>query len=311
MNHGNAFSTHTFFPTGDPGGLRIVKKDNWSGRAIAFSRDRMSEVIKDGTLESTGIYVLHADEGDHIRIYVGESGQVIKRLKTHSAKMDFWTDAVAFVRMGDSLDKADVEYLEARLIQLARSAMRSEVENDPRKDRDPESMLEPDKKAANESFLEDMLQCLRSLNIPEFEQDEDASHPPTTESVELSEPRSPSKECDQRERILKVKKTHVHARGHLMDNCLKFRVFQGAQVAKDEVPSLADRTRRSSRKLRHEMIEDERLVLDTEANIYVLQVDYDFDSASQAEQVIAGRPGSGLQNWQLTDEAKDDDIDDE
>ena len=289
MHHGNAFSLHIFFPSGDPDGLRVVKKDNWSGRAIAFRRDRMDEAAGWKGLEHTGVYILRSEEDQKARTYVGEANDVAKRLKRHrdDGDKDFWTDAVAFVRTGDSLDKAEVGYLEARLIQLAEPAESAgwcTLTNDQRPD--PEGRLEDDREAAAEGYLEEMLECLRALGIPEF-------HP-----LEEMWPAAGTGD-----RTLHVKRKGVVAHGHYLPDCpdsRKFEVLGGATAAKEEVESLGDIPYRRARQLRQQMI-DEKLLVE-EGNVYVLQSDYTFNSPSQAEAVLAGRPGSGISVWRSSSE---------
>ena len=304
MHHGNAFSIHTFFPYGDPAGLRVVKKDNWSGRAIAFRRDRMDEATKWQDLKGTGVYILRGEAGGEVRIYIGEADDIMRRLKDHVPE-EFWIDAVAFVRRGDSLDKAEGGYLEARLIQIAESADRCILNNKQRPN--PDDKLEDDKEASAEGFLEELLECLRALGIPEFEPEE--KMPPATgdrdeertgngESADTGPEGAP---CNQGDRILRVATRGVEAHGHHLPDCRRFEVSSGAMASKDEVPSLSGAAYKSSRDLRKRLIRERQLVEDEVRGVYVLQNDWIFTSPSQAEHVLAGRPGSGLLSWPLVD----------
>ena len=58
-----------------------------------------------------------------------ESDDLKKRLDSHMRSKDFWSRVVVFAAKDSSLNKAHVKQLEFRLIELAKSAGRAEVEN--------------------------------------------------------------------------------------------------------------------------------------------------------------------------------------
>lgn len=63
------------------------------------------------------------------RIYVGEGDPIRPRLDQHAAKKDFWTSCIAFTRKDDNLNKAHVQHIEARLVELATRANRCALDN--------------------------------------------------------------------------------------------------------------------------------------------------------------------------------------
>ena len=46
--------------TGDPDGVRVVEKSNWSGRGVVFSRSDLPTAA--ASLDSPGVYVLIGDD---------------------------------------------------------------------------------------------------------------------------------------------------------------------------------------------------------------------------------------------------------
>ena len=299
MNHGNAFSIHIFLPSGSVDGLRVVRKDNWSGRAIAFRRGAMDEALALGDLNAPGVYLLRAEEPDAIRLYIGETASLATRLKQHAADRDFWTEVVVFVRTGDGLDKADVQYLEARLILLADEAGRIIPEHSNRPD--PSGKLEPDKEAAAEGFLENLLECLRALGIGDF--DPPQSGVPAQPAPSSDLPPSPpavaiglAASDEPPWRILTVQSKGVEARGRQLTDKI-FIVEAGATAAAEIVNSLRSLPFKAALKRRNDMISDGRLGQRSDGQGYVLTRDEEFSSPSQAEAVLAGRAGSGLTNW--------------
>lgn len=302
MHHGNAFSIHIFLPSGSVDLLRVVKKDNWSGRAIAFRREAMHEALALEDLDAHGVYLLRAQEPGGVRLYVGETANLATRLKQHArdrADQDFWTNAVAFVRTGDGLDKADVEYLEARLIRLADEAGQIIPAHSNRPD--PSGKLETDKEAAAEGFLENLLECLRALGIGDFDPPQSGAPAQPAPSSDL--PPSPppvaiglATPSESSWLILTVPSKGVKARGRQLANG-KFLVEAGATAAEEIVNSLRGLSFKAAFDLRNEMIADGRLSPLSENPGYVLMGDQEFNSPSQAEAVLAGRAGSGLTNW--------------
>ena len=306
MHHGNAFSIHIFLPSGSVDGLRVVKKDNWSGRAIAFRREAMGEALALEDLNAPGVYLLRAEEPDVLRLYIGETANLRTRLKQHAADRDFWVEAVVFVRTGDGLDKADVGYLEARLIRLADEAGRIVPEHTNRPD--PSGKLEPDKEAAAEGFLENLLECLRALGVGDFEPPQSGVPARPTPSPDLPPAAvaiDPEASSESPWRVLTVPSNDVLARGRELANG-KFLVEAGATTAEEIANSLRGLPFKAARELREEMITAGRLSRRPEGEGYVLTGDEEFNSPSQAEAVLAGRAGAGLLNWIPEDGSGDD-----
>jgi hypothetical protein len=79
------FSIRMFLPDGDPDGLRMVEKSNWTGVGVVFNRTNYKEVVGRSEFEKTGVYILvGSSEGSSLpTIYVGEGDQVKNRLSQH------------------------------------------------------------------------------------------------------------------------------------------------------------------------------------------------------------------------------------
>lgn len=305
MHHGGAFSLHVFFPSGRPGGLRIVKKDNWSGRAIALQREGLDEAIARSDLERTGVYVLRGEEGAETRVYVGETNTLISRLKQHAEEKDFWTEAVLFVREGDELDKADVLYLEARLLQLGKDADRADFDN--KEWPKPSSILGTDKEdkiAAVESYLEETLLALRALGFNEFEQLAERSTAAGTADADghgvVADGGLVVEEAGA-QRVLSLQRSGLKMRAcGMIDATGGFTVKAGSTGLLSQVKSFEGKPFRKARQRRSELIGSEEV--SKEGGLFKLLVDVAFDNPSEAEGVMAGRPGSGLALWRTEDE---------
>ncbi len=71
-----------------------------------------------------------SEESGLPRVYVGEGDPIRPRLVQHAAKKDFWTTCFAFTSKDENLNKAHVQYLEARLVNLATGAKRCTLDNE-------------------------------------------------------------------------------------------------------------------------------------------------------------------------------------
>lgn len=122
MSKKTAFSLRIFFPTGDPEGLCFITKPLWTGQGIVFPRANYEEVRELDVLETSGVYILweYIPEGYLPRVYIGESDNLKSQLNHHNNNKDFWTHCVVFLSKDQFLDKANIRYLEARLVALGR-----------------------------------------------------------------------------------------------------------------------------------------------------------------------------------------------
>ena len=125
------FSIRIFVPDGDPDGLRLVEKSNWTGVGVVFNRTNYKQVVTRPEFDRTGTYVLIGTSEDSAlpTVYVGEGDPVKDRLNQHYSKKDFWDWAVFFVTKDNSLNKAHVQRMECRLVELARDARQCKLDN--------------------------------------------------------------------------------------------------------------------------------------------------------------------------------------
>ena len=169
MNESHPFSIRIFVANGDPDGLRIIERSNWNGKAMMFPRPLLPDVKKREEFSRTGVYLLLGprEDGEGEMLYIGEGDPVRPRLENHFSKKDFWNRGVFFVTGQEgALNKAHVQYLEARLIELANAAKRMSLDNQNQPNRP--TLNEADQ-ADMEVFLGHMLQILPLLGISAFE----------------------------------------------------------------------------------------------------------------------------------------------
>lgn len=268
---GNPFSIRMFIPSGDPEGLRIIERSNWSGKALVFPRAMLPEIKTRSEFELTGVYVLVGprEDAEGEMLYVGEGDPVLPRLESHFASKDFWNRAVFFVNSGTGLNKAQVQYLEARLIQLGHEAKRVPLEN---KNQPKRPTLHEADEVEMEVFLENLLQILPLIGIAAFER-----------------PRRPTSNARRR---LYCRAKGVEAEGY--ESTDGFVVLEGSEATSKTVASMEVRVS-GYYEMRKKLIDSG--VLEQAGDKLRFSQDYSFNSPSAAAAVILGRSANGRIEW--------------
>jgi Domain of unknown function (DUF4357) len=263
------FSIKIFLADGTPDGLRVVKKTNWTGKALCFSRTGYADLRGSDELARPGVYVLTGpSESERYRqcAYIGEADDLHSRLRQHVREKEFWTQVVAFTSEDDDLNKAHVRYLEAKLIQKAKAADRSQLDNTGGAQ---VPHLSAPEAAYAEAFLTDMLLIYPLLGVEAFEP---LDSPPTTAAPRL---------------YLKAEDTVAEGR----ETPEGFLVFAGALGRVKTTPSFQLGFHRQ-RKL---LADDGVLVID--GDHLRLTHDYVFNAPSTAASVLIGHGVNGRQYW--------------
>jgi hypothetical protein len=272
------FSVNVFLPAGDPEGVKVVEKSNWTGRGLVIPKAIFGESKDREELARTGVYLLVGpdEQSSMRRIYVGEGDPVRPRLEQHVKNKDFWTHAVVFTSKDTNLNKAHVQRLESRLVELAGRAKRSVLDNGnvPA----PPSLSEADEAMA-EGFLDDLLLCLPILGYSMFE----------------SGAATVARSSDG---LLYLAAKGIEARAQ--ETAAGFVVLENSQAVGDDrvAPSLAVHITGVTT-LRDELIRQGVLVRSGQG--FTLTQDYVFSSPSTAAAVLLGRSSNGRLDWKTKD----------
>lgn len=261
------FSVRIFIPTGNPGGLRLIEKSNWTGQGFFFPRSLYSSVRGREELDRTGVYILWGPgESEQLtRAYIGEGDALRQRLDNHFQHKDFWTHSVAFTSKDQNLNKALVRRIEARLVSIATDVKRCELDN--RISPQSPSLSDADRADA-ELFLADMLLCLPVLGVTFFEK-------PSAEPLSV--------------RRLFLSSKGVNAEGY--EDPSGFVVRAGSNAIKAAVPSLSP----NIRELRSTL--ESKGILLPDGEFLNLSQDYAFSSPSSASSVLLGSSSNGRVEW--------------
>ena len=169
MKKRRSFKINILVIDGIPDGLRLVEKSNWNGLGIVCPRGRYSEAKKREEFSRSGVYLLVGnDEGLLPDLYVGEADQIRSRLDCHYSddKKEFWQKTFIFTTRGTPLNKAQVKFLEANLLELASTSGRSNLKN---KTMPKRPLLSEADEAEMEGYMDELLTILPVLEIPFFE----------------------------------------------------------------------------------------------------------------------------------------------
>ena len=164
---GRTITTHLI--DGTPQGVRMIYISNKSCMAVVIPRSQMANVLSFKELNKCALYILigESDEGEP-KAYIGETGNFSKRVKYHEQKKDFWSKVLVFVSQNETqIDKADVQYLEAKAIQQAyecKQFVLNENKQNPDIPRLPEH-----KKESNDEFFDDIIFLASFLGCNIFE----------------------------------------------------------------------------------------------------------------------------------------------
>jgi hypothetical protein len=262
------FSIKIFLPTGDPEGLRIIEKSNWTGIGIYFKRPNFQAASQRPEFNKTGVYILigNADDSSLPTLYIGEGDPVGPRLTSHQSTKDFWAWAIFFTAKDNSLNKAHIKHLESRLLTLALTAKQSHLDN-------VQTSLPPNLSEADaadaESFLLDILSIFPLLGLTAFEQ--------------IQSPQQPSN-------LLTLDRSNLKATGY--EDPKGFVVCKGAIASSTEKPSIHPYLTT----LRQDLIQQGILTAKDNQTLKFTQ-DYAFSSPSTAAGVILGYPANGRIEW--------------
>jgi len=108
------FTLKIFVADGDPEGIRIVDRMNWTGRGIVFPRTKCPEALKRDEFSLAGVYILtgyaeiqDADD-DRPTAYIGQTDILRDRIEYHFKGKVFWDKACVFLSTNEGLNRAHI-----------------------------------------------------------------------------------------------------------------------------------------------------------------------------------------------------------
>ena len=161
------YTIRIFVADGDPDGVKIIDRFNWTGKGFFFPRGKWNEVRKRPEFKFAGVYILLGDSDTDLPIvYVGEGDGISDRIDSHEKTKSFWSWGVAFVSANRGLNKAHVQWLEFALLEQAKRAGRCTLDNN---NAPTEPELTESEKADVQGFLAEILRILPLVGTQVFE----------------------------------------------------------------------------------------------------------------------------------------------
>lgn len=161
--HGRSLELH--YINGQPDGMLTAEMFNWTGHVLLVPRTQLSQALARTEAGYGGIYLLLGEKEGEPLAYVGESEDIGSRIKSHDAAKDWWSMAVLVTTAGNKLNEAHVRYLEARLIEQAKSVGRTPLDNGTSPPRPTLSEADVSKM---EAFLENIFILLPAVRVDLF-----------------------------------------------------------------------------------------------------------------------------------------------
>lgn len=284
-----------FLVDGTPQGMRLVDRAGWTGACLAFSRADYAAARLRAELDCTGVYVLIGPEPEghrELRVYIGEADTVRSRLDTHQKEKDFWTSGYVLTTKDNSLNKAHVRYLEARLIGIAAAADHAVLDNGTA----PAPLqLAEFEQADMEAYLREVLTLLPLVGVSVF----DALRPSSAGQTPLHTdggqeravgavvPASSAVERTFPPLYLKTQLTSATGR----EDSRGFVVYAGSLGRREQKVMM-----RGYQQLRERLVQEGVLAPEADDQ-YRLTKDYVFDSPSAAASVLSGGNKNGRTEW--------------
>lgn len=273
-------SLELYFIDGRPDGMLTAEVFNWTGHILMAPRTQIGAALARKEARHAGAYILLGDRDGQPLAYIGEGDDVSLRIKNHDTNKDWWTSVVFVTSASNSLHKAHIQYLEARLIEVARSVGRVALDNG-------NSPARPTMSEASQSnmevFLEYLFMVLPALRVDMF-----------LENVR-PEPRStPAAVTPSLTNFELASSKHgLKATARLEDG--EFIVEVGSMARKEWEGQGSQET--TYGRLYAELAKTGTLIPDNGHRIF--SKSYAFKSPSAAAAVVLGRPANGQVEWKL------------
>lgn len=238
-----------------------------------FPRTKLNDFIQRKEAKRAGCYILMGEDErtGETRLYIGEGEVVKERLRQHASgasQKEFWNEAIVFTSKDDYITKTQIQYLEAKLYELA-----EEVQLENNKKPTPPELSEVDT-AEMKQFLDVIKLILSSIGITILE-------------TKIQNVNQEEKE----EEIFNF--TIKGARGRMKIEDDRYVVLKGSTAIIEDRPSASQ----PIRKMRRKLLEEKVTELNEDQSFNVFKENYAFNSPSYAAAAISGGEENGRAVW--------------
>jgi len=158
-------SLELYFIDGRPDGMLTAEVFNWTGHILMAPRTQIGAALARREARHAGAYILLGESDGKSLAYIGEGDDISERIKSHDIKKDWWTSVVLITSAANNLHKAHAQYLEARLVEVARGVGRVSLDN---ANIPARPTLSEAARSNMEAFLEYLFMVLPALRVDMF-----------------------------------------------------------------------------------------------------------------------------------------------
>lgn len=270
-----------YLPKGNPRSLRVAEITTRIVRVIEIPRNQLNTFFDMPEAQQVGVYFLvgNLDDESSPQLYIGQTGDLINRLKEHNKSKDFWTRAFVTVSLTNSITQTHALFLEWLSIETATKVGRYTLQN-----KNTGSLpYTPDPlKADCHEIHETTATLLATLGQPIFETFTD-----NNTDIETA------LQSEQHEFYIKGRRdTQVHAKGQYTAE--GFVVIKGSSASQAVRKSLEGTSAQQSIE---RLIKEGILSLTEDGQGYIFTRDHLFNSPSMAAMAVLGRSANGWNEW--------------
>lgn len=274
-----------FLVDGTPTGLRKATIHGWTGLTFVATGTTFAALTARPELDRTGIYILSGPDAEAVggtRAYIGSANIVRERIKSSAAQREFWETAIAITTSDDDLSKGHVEYLEARLIQMATEANRVTLDNGTSPAGQRRRLPEADQ-ANMEQFLANLKIILPVVGL-------DLLKPQPRAVAQISTPVEQRTVSDVKFEIRHKSGVNAHA----VEEEGEFVVLEGSEALKD-----TNYVQDVYAGLKRRLIDQGVLTETAAGDRFTFSKPYAFSSPSAAAAVVLDRNSNGRTEWKV------------
>lgn len=120
-----------YLPGGDPQGIRVAELTTRIVQLIEVPRSLLADFLDTPESEQVALYFLVGEKEDssNPQVYIGQTGSLRDRLKSHNQLKDFWERALVLISKTNSMTQTHALFLEWHCLQMAAKADRYGNEN--------------------------------------------------------------------------------------------------------------------------------------------------------------------------------------
>jgi len=290
----SAKTIQIYLPTGNPRGLRVAEMTTRTVRLIEVPRIHIADFLSMPDAKQVGLYFLigDTDSTDKPLLYIGQTGDLTQRLKSHNNGKDFWTRVFVMLSTNNTITQTHALYMEHKAIQIATDVGRYDLQNG-------NNGSKPHTPAPLQADCEELFHTLdillSTLGQPVFEAigidiPNTGAYQPLIPDTCQSLQNTPAVVPDKQPMLFYCKAKDCDAQGYYDND--GFVLLKGSLFRKRHTPSLGKWAVNKT----HELLVNGKLV-EHNNDSYRLTEDQLFKTPSGAAQAVTGRPTNGWVEW--------------